>query len=183
MRPPLSVVGRSVPFQRISEPGTKLVPVTAKVKACAPTGAQLGSRELIVGIGFVPLLIAKLTMLEVPPPGVGLVTVTAAVPADAIAAAGMAAVNCVELTNVAGVVPPKLTVEVTRKFVPLTVRVKPAAVPATALLGEIVAIVGVGFDPLDGGGCCSVWLVPPPLPARNPMFTIAEITSPLVSTR
>lgn len=100
---------------------------------------------------------AKFTAFEVPPPGAGLVTVTATVPAEAIAAAGMVAVNSVELTNVVvGVVPPKLTVEVGRKFVPLTVSVKPAAVPATTLLGEMVAIIGVGFDPLGGGGCRSV---------------------------
>src|SRR5690349_7645915 len=142
MRPPLSVVGRSVPFQRISEPGTKLVPVTAKVKVCAPTGAQLGSRELIVGMGFVPLLMAKFSILDVPPPGAGLATVTDAVPADPIAAAGMAAVNCVELTNVVvGIVPPKLTIEVAIKLAPLMVSVKPAALPATALVGEIAVIV------------------------------------------
>jgi hypothetical protein len=61
--------------------------------------------------------------------------------------AGMAAVNCVELTNVAvGAAPPKLTIEDATKFVPLIVSVK-AAPPATALFGEIVVIVGVG-----GGG-------------------------------
>jgi len=49
--PPLSAVGRSFPFQRTTELGTKFVPITAKVKLCAPTGAQLGSRELIVGMG------------------------------------------------------------------------------------------------------------------------------------
>jgi hypothetical protein len=53
--PPLSVVGRSVPFQRMTEPGAKFVPITAKVKGCAPTGAQFGSRKLIIGTGFVPL--------------------------------------------------------------------------------------------------------------------------------
>ena len=161
--PPLSVVGRSFPFQRMTELGTKFVPITAKVKACVPTGAQLGSRELIVGIWLVSLLMAKLTMLELPPPGAELVTITATVPAEAIAAAGMAAVNCVELTNVVvGVVPPKLTIEVARKFIPLTVSVKPAAVPTTALLGEIVVIVGTGLPPP------AVEAVPPPHPARVP---------------
>ena len=42
----------------------------------------------------------KFTALEVPPPDAGLVTVTASVPVEAMLAAGMAAVNCVELTNV-----------------------------------------------------------------------------------
>jgi hypothetical protein len=49
-----------------------------------------------------------------------------------------------ELTNVVtGVDPPKLTIEPGAKFVPLIVSVK-AAPSATAVLGEIVLIVGVG---------------------------------------
>ena len=89
----------------------------------------------------------KLIALEVPPPGAGLVTVTAGVPVEAMLAAGMAAVNCVELTKVvAGADPPKLTIEAATKFVPLIVSVK-AAPPATVLFGEIVVIVG----PLDVG--------------------------------
>jgi hypothetical protein len=61
----------------------------------------------------------KSTAFEVRLPGAGLVTVTAGVPVEAMLAAGMAAVNCVELTNVvAGADPPKLTVEPATKFVP-----------------------------------------------------------------
>ena len=78
---------------------------------------------------------------EVPPPGAGLVTVTADMPAEAMLEAGMAAVNCVELTKVVGIDPPKLTIDAATKFVPLIVRVK-AALPATAVVGEIEAIVG-----------------------------------------
>jgi hypothetical protein len=85
----------------------------------------------------------KFIGLEVPPPGAGLVTVTAGVPVEAMAAAGMAAVNCVELTNVVvGAAPPKLTIEAATKLVPLIVSVR-AAPPATALFGEIAVIVGV----------------------------------------
>jgi len=111
-----------------------------------------------------------------------LVTVTAELPAEAIAAAGMAAVNCVALTNVvAGALPPKLTIEAATKFVPLMVSVKPSALPATALFGEIVVIVGVGLDPLGAGS----WLLiveaaPPPHPARNTRLTIPKITSLLI---
>jgi hypothetical protein len=116
---------------------------------CSPAGTQLGIRKLIVGTGLGPPLVAvKFTAFEVPPPGAGLVTVTAIVPAEAMLAAGMAAVNCVEVMNVvAGAEPPKLTIEPATKFVPLIVSVK-AAPPATALFGEIVVIVGVG----GGGG-------------------------------
>ena len=99
---------------------------------------------MIVGTGLgPPLVMVKFTGLEVPPPGAGLVTVTASVPVEATLEAGMATVNCVELTKVvAGAAPPKLTIEAATKFVPLIVSVK-AAPPATALFGEIVVIVGV----------------------------------------
>ena len=97
-----------------------------------------------------PLVVVKVVALEVPPPGAGLVTVTAIVPVEAMLAAGMAAVNCVELRNlVAGADPPKLTIEAATKFVPLIVSVK-AAPPEVPLFGEIVVIVGMGLD--AGGG-------------------------------
>jgi len=102
-------------------------------------------------MGLRLLVMVKFTGLEVAPPGAGLVTVTANVPVETMLEAGMATVNCVELTNVAvGAAPPKLAIEAATKFVPLIVSVK-AALPATALFGEIVVIVGVGLDPLDGG--------------------------------
>jgi hypothetical protein len=102
---------------------------------------------LIVGTVLRPLVMVKFTGLEVPPPGAGLVTVTANVPVETMLEAGMAAVNCVELTNVVvGAAPPKLAIEATTKFVPLIVSVN-APPPATTLFGEIAVIVGVG-----GGG-------------------------------
>jgi hypothetical protein len=92
----------------------------------------------------------KFIALEEPPPGEGLVTLTAITPDEAMAAAGIAAVNCVALTNVVvRAVPPKLTTEAAMKFVPLTVSVN-AAPPAMAVFGEIAMIVGVGLDPLGG---------------------------------
>jgi hypothetical protein len=54
-------------------------------------------------------------------------------------------------TVVVTAVPPKLTIEAATKFVPLIVSVK-AAPLAMTLFGEIVVIVGVGLDPLGGGG-------------------------------
>jgi hypothetical protein len=113
-------------------------------------GPQLGLRELIEGTGLSLLVMVKLAALEVPPLDVGLVTVTANGPDDAMAAAEMAAVIWVELTNVvAGAAEPKFTVEAATKFVPLTVRVK-AGPPAAVLLGETDVIVGVELE--DGGG-------------------------------
>src|ERR1700747_1949060 len=103
-----------------------------------------------MSMGFVPPATAKFIAFEFRPPG--LVTVTASVPVEAMAAAGMAAVNCVELTNVVvGAVPPKLTIETATKFVPVIVNVK-AAPPAAVLFGEIVVIAGAGLDPLGGEG-------------------------------
>jgi hypothetical protein len=69
-----------------------------------------------------------------------------------MAAVGMAAVNCVELTNVVvGAAPPKVTIEAATKFVPVIVSVK-AAPPATLVFGESVVIDGAGLDPVGGGG-------------------------------
>jgi hypothetical protein len=100
---------------------------------------------LIVGTGFVPPEMMKFTAFEVPGLAAELITVTAAVTPEAMAAAGMAAVNCVALTNVVvRGAPPKLTIEAATKFVPLIVSVN-AAPPATALFGMIVVIAGVGL--------------------------------------
>ena len=119
-------------------------------RICSPAGAQLGLIELIVGTELVPMLIVKVIAFEVPPPAPGLVTDTVSVPLEAMEAAGMAAVNCVEFTNVvAGAAPPKLTIEPATKFVPLKVSVK-AAPPAKAEFGTIaftVGAVGVLLDP------------------------------------
>ena len=54
------------------------------VNAPLPTAALLGEIELSVGAG---LLIVNVLAAEVPPPGVGLNTVTGAVPAVAMSAA------------------------------------------------------------------------------------------------
>src|SRR5262249_37614401 len=50
------VVGRSLPFHCTTELSKKLNPSTPKVKASPPTVAPLGLRAVIVGMGFVPLV-------------------------------------------------------------------------------------------------------------------------------
>ena len=72
-----NVVVRFDPFQRTTEPATKLVPLTVSVKAAPPAVADAGLRLVVVGAG---LLIVKVRALEVPPPGAGLNTVTWARP-------------------------------------------------------------------------------------------------------
>ena len=117
--------------------------------------------------------------------GAGLVTVTVAVPADAMAAAGTTAVNCVELTNVvATAVPPKLTTEDERKPAPLTDKIN-AGLPARLLLGDIVEIVTaagiVGVGVVETGLAPGVEAVPlahPAIARQTPRTTRARIAGP-----
>ena len=76
----------------------KLVPFTLRVKAGPPAVAEEGLRLVVVGTGLSGTLIVKVWAFEVPPPGAGLNTVTLAVPAEAISAARIEAVSCVDET-------------------------------------------------------------------------------------
>ena len=88
------VVVRVAPENRTTEPLTKFVPFTVRVKAAAPRRALEGDNDVRVGAG---LLMVKLSELEVPPPGAGLKTVTATGTTLAMSAAVMVAANCVLL--------------------------------------------------------------------------------------
>jgi hypothetical protein len=93
-------------------------------------------------------LIVKVNPFDVPPPGVGLTTVTDAFPAVAMLLAATEAVNFVPLTYVVvSPVPFHCIVEVETKFVPVTVKVN-AAPPAVALEGESLLSVGTGLTPV-----------------------------------
>jgi hypothetical protein len=107
-------------------------------------------------------VIVKLAGLDVPPPGGGLTTVTVAVPAVAISAARIDAVNCVELTKVVARFELfHCTTEPSAPFtklLPFTVRVK-AWFPALRVCGDIEVRTGTELvtkkeTPLD---------VPPPV--------------------
>jgi hypothetical protein len=91
------VVARAVPFHWTAEDETKPVPVTVNVNAALPANAELGFRDMAVGIG---LLMVNVVPPEVPPPGAALTTVTVAVPAVAMSAAVMAACKLVFETKV-----------------------------------------------------------------------------------
>ena len=124
-------------------PETKPVPVIVNVKAAPPAVAVAGAVE--VSAGDEAALIVNDTEADVPPPGAGFVTVTGAVPAVAISAAVIAAVNCVAFTNVVVLAAPlNFTTDVETNPVPFTVRVK-AAPPAVALVGESEVAVGAGL--------------------------------------
>ena len=85
-------------------------------------------------------MIVKVRALDTAPPG--FCTVTEALPAAAISAAVIAAVNCVALTNVVvRFAPFQRTTEPLTKLLPFTVSVG-AGPPAAALLGEREVNVG-----------------------------------------
>jgi hypothetical protein len=95
--------------------------------------------------GCVPALIVKVAALDVPPPGVGFFTVTLAVPAVRMLAAGICALNCVLFTNAVGCAAPfRWTAGDEIKSVPFTVRVN-AGPPAMAFVGEMFETDGNGF--------------------------------------
>jgi xanthosine utilization system XapX-like protein len=71
----------------------KFVPVRVRVNAAPPAVALVGLMEVRVGAGFAAALTVKFAAADVPPPGVGFVTVTGNVPAVAISAAVIAAVT------------------------------------------------------------------------------------------
>jgi hypothetical protein len=89
--------------------------------------------------------------LDVPPPGVGVNTLTWGVPTEAISAAGIVTTSCVTLTNVvAGLVMVPLasfhwTAEQGTKLFPVTFKLN-AAVPAVARAGESEVMAGRGSE-------------------------------------
>jgi hypothetical protein len=124
-------------------PFTNPVPFSAIWRAWpgAPVvGATLAS-ESVEELG----LTVNVSVLEVPPPGEGVKTVTCAAAAARTSPDGMAARSWVELTKVVvRLAPFQRTTEEATKLVPVTVSVKPG-LPAMTLLGDRVVSVGVGF--------------------------------------
>jgi len=74
----------------------KLLPVTVMVNAGPPAVAELGEMDVRVGTGLLAGLMVKVWAEDVPPPGVGLKTMTLVVPGAAMSEAGMAAVSWAE---------------------------------------------------------------------------------------
>ena len=96
----MNVVGRGEPFQFTTRPFTKFVPVTNKVKPAAlQYGVEIDSfvgdtdRSVMVG----PRIWKVSGGLDVPPPGMGLKTVTGTDAAAAVSAAGIDVLSCVGL--------------------------------------------------------------------------------------
>src|SRR3990172_911459 len=138
----MKLVARSLPLNLTTEELTKLLPLRDRTKAASPRVAEACERLLSVGTG---LFTMKLTALEAPPPGAGLMTTIVKVPAAAMSAAEISAVNCEPLMKlVLRLLPLNCTTEPLTKLLPLTVSVN-AASPTTALAVERLLMVGAGL--------------------------------------
>ena len=155
------VVVRLDPFHCTTEPLMKLLPLTVRVKAEPPAVADEGLMLVVAGTGLAAAFIVKVWAFEVPPPGAGLNTVTEAVPAVAMSAAVIAAVNWVaDRYVVVRLDPFHCTTEPLTKLLPLTVRVK-AEPPGAAEVGLMLVVAGTGLVAVL---IVKVWAleVPPP---------------------
>ena len=83
------------PFQLTTDDELKFVPFTVRVNPLPPAVFDVGLMDGVVGTGF---FIVKVWEFEVPPPGVELTTVTAAVPAIVMSDERIAAVSWVAET-------------------------------------------------------------------------------------
>jgi hypothetical protein len=118
-----------------------VLPVTVAVNCCASPTITIGAG----GFTAATTSTASVSALEVPPPGVGVVTATPRLPAFANCAAGTSAVNSVGFTySVGSAVPPNCTTDWAQKPVPVTVNVV-FPLPALTVAGEMVLTTGAGF--------------------------------------
>ena len=185
-----NVVVRLLPLKRTMELMVKFVPVAVSVKAALPADLLVGLILLNVGDG---LLTAKLTALDVPPPGVGFKTVIAKVPPAAISAAVICAVNWVLLTKVVvRLLPLKRTTELLLKLVPVAVSVN-AAVPAVLVVGLMLLSVGDGLvtvkftalevPPPGDGFKTVIGKVPPTATSANVICAVNSVLPPKLVVR
>ena len=82
-----------MPFHFTIEPEMKLLPLTVNVNELDPATAEEGLIPVNMGVGLTGTEIVNVIPALVPPPGVGLNTVTVALPAALIFVAGTTAVN------------------------------------------------------------------------------------------
>jgi hypothetical protein len=129
------------------------VPVTVRGKAAVPAVARAGESEVMVGAGSeLGAVMEKFKELEFTADG-RFDTEIAAGTSEAVSVGRIAAVSCVTLTNVVGRGDPfQLTTEPLTKFVPFTVRVKPAGLQYDVEDAETDVTVGaeiVNVAPAD----------------------------------
>ena len=87
------MVERATRFHSIEEAGMKFVPFSVKMNSELPALTEDGLRDVSEGAGLEVGLIANSADPEFPPPGGGLVTLTAAEPDLTISAALICACN------------------------------------------------------------------------------------------
>lgn len=164
----MNFVASAFPLKFTTDPDTKFVPESVSVKA-VPPGMCTGPNAVTSGTKLPAAFTAKFRAGEDGPVvGLGFVTVTVAVPADAISVARIAAVNLLLLTKVVvRLAPLNCTVAPFTNPLPLTVRVN-AAPPSFALDGDRDERVGgallivneAAFDvPPPGAGFVTVTFV------------------------
>src|SRR5258708_20455396 len=85
---------RGSPFTFTTAPMTKFDPFTASVKAGPPATTLDGLRDEIVGGGRKTL---NAMLVELPPPGAGLIAEPKNIPAVAMSAAEIATLHCLQL--------------------------------------------------------------------------------------
>jgi hypothetical protein len=194
LEPGATDVGLNVPPAPVGNPLAVNVTVFANAP---PTVAVLivnvvgepATTVCVVGDGVTEKsVIVKLIAAVVPPPGVGVNTVIAAVPEVAMSAAVIAAVNEVALTNVVTrALPFTCATDELMKFVPVSVIVNPAP-PALIVLGEIAVSVGTGFGAVIvnisefenvpiGPPCGRILLAPPNSTSGINTWTVAVPTA------
>jgi len=89
-------VGISTPFQRTTVESMKFTPVTVKVRLVEPACTEAGLRVTISGTGLgTTAFTVNNCEFEIPPPGVGFVTVIVASPEVCRSVSGIAACNSV----------------------------------------------------------------------------------------
>src|SRR5215471_11156420 len=131
------VVVRLAPLTCTTEAETKLLPVTVNINPGLPAVALVG--EILANDGG-GLLTASDSVPEAEPPG--LITPMARLPVEAMSLAGMAAVSCVEVTNVVvRFAPFTWTMDPLTKFEPVAVNVN-AGPPTVAEVGEMLVSDG-----------------------------------------
>jgi hypothetical protein len=118
--------------------------LTVIVNPVDPSITDVGEILVVIGVGL-SAVIVNVCAFDVPPPGVGFVTVIDAVPGVARSEVKIEALNSVALTKVVVLADPlKLTAELATKFVPFTVIVNPVE-PSITDVGEILVVVGTGL--------------------------------------
>ncbi len=72
----IKVVARGDPLKSAVDEAIKFVPLIVTVKSDPPAMVEVGLIAIVVGSGFDAVVTVNVWLLDVPPPGVGLATVT-----------------------------------------------------------------------------------------------------------